>query len=52
MEDPIMVMDKDGFHHMDVILEVMKILVLDHYALPPCSPYFNPIENLVSYWEY
>ena len=52
IEDPIIVMDNVGFHHMDMVLEEMIILGLDHHFLPPYSPFFNPIENMFSQWKH
>lgn len=50
--DPIIIMDNVGFHHMDIVLEEMIILGLDHHFLPPYSPFFNPIENMFSQWKH
>ena len=50
--DPIIVMDTVAFHHMDIVLEEMIILGLDHHFLPPYSPFFNPIENMFSQWKH
>ena len=50
--DPIIVMDNVAFHHMNIVLEEMIILGLDHRFLPPYSPFFNPIENMFSQWKH
>ena len=52
IDEPIIVMDNVGIHHMDIVLEEMIILGLDHHFLPPYSPFFNPIENMSSQWKH
>ena len=52
IHDPTIVMDNVGFHHMDMVLEEMIILELDHHFLPPDSPFFNQIENKFSQWNH
>ena len=50
--DPILVMDNVNFHRMQIVVEEMAILGMEHKYLPPYSPFFNPIENVFSQWKH
>ena len=45
-------MDNVNFHKMQIVVDEMAILGMEHRYLPPYSPFFNPIENMFSQWKH
>ena len=49
---PTLVMDNVGFHKTEIVREELIILDLSVKYLQAYSPFFNPIENMFSKWNF